>query len=162
LAEIASVDAALITVVVPVYNEASGIDALYERLSATLTGLDDLEHEIVFVDDGSSDSSYEQLVALAQKDPHVRVIKFSRNFGHQIAITAGVDLARGDCVVVIDADLQDPPEVIADMVEEWRDGYDVVYGERGKRDGEGFMKLLTASIFYRALGRVAGIKVSGG
>lgn len=152
-------EAALITVVVPVYNESAVISAFYERASTTLSALEGLEHELVFVDDGSSDDSYDQLTELARADPHVRVIKFSRNFGHQVAITAGVDRAAGDCVVVIDADLQDPPEVIGDMVQKWREGYDVVYGERGQRDGEGYLKLLTASVFYRALGRVAGINI---
>jgi len=152
-------EAALITVVVPVYNESAVIDAFYERASTTLSGLEGLEYELVFVDDGSSDDSYERLSGLAREDPRVRVIKFSRNFGHQVAITAGVDRAAGDCVVVIDSDLQDPPEVIADMVEKWRAGYDVVYGERSQRDGEGYLKLLTASVFYRALGRIAGISI---
>ena len=152
-------NSALISVVVPVYNESAVIGTFYQRAVATLSALPDLEFEIVFVDDGSGDDSYEQLARLAQSDPHVRVIKFSRNFGHQVAITAGVDHALGDCVVVIDADLQDPPEVIGEMVEKWHEGYDVVYGERGKRDGEGFMKLVTASVFYRALGRVAGINI---
>jgi len=118
-----------------------------------------LDHEILFVDDGSRDDSYRQLAALAAEDPRVRVLKFSRNFGHQIAITAGLDHARGDCVVVIDADLQDPPEVVPALVEQWRQGFDVVYAVRSERDGETAMKLLTASAFYRLLNRLTDIQI---
>jgi dolichol-phosphate mannosyltransferase len=108
----------------------------------------------VFVDDGSSDGTFDRLTAIAAADPHVRVVKFSRNFGHQVAITAGLDHARGDCIAVIDADLQDPPEVIPSMVEKWREGYDVVYGQRGHREGESGFKLVTAAVFYRLLRRM--------
>jgi dolichol-phosphate mannosyltransferase len=149
----------LLSLVVPVYNEAEVLPAFYERTSRALTGLLDLEYEIVFVDDGSRDDSYGQLAAFASRDPRVRVLKFSRNFGHQIAITAGVDHARGDCVVVIDSDLQDPPEVIPQMVDKWRAGFDVVYGVRAERDGEGAMKLLTASAFYRLLNRLTSLQI---
>lgn len=124
-----------------------------------LNGLNGMRHELIFIDDGSSDGSYEILRELARADASVRVLRFSRNFGHQIAITAGVDEARGDCVVVIDADLQDPPEVIVPMVEQWRDGFDVVYGVRSERDGETAMKLMTASIFYRLLGRITNVQI---
>ena len=144
-----------ISVVVPVFNEEEIIDLFYERAKSVLGGMHELSWEIVFVDDGSSDGSYTKLSALASRDPNVKVLKFSRNFGHQIAITAGVDEARGDCVVVIDSDLQDPPEVIPSMVEQWRQGYDVVYGVRSEREGETAMKLRTASMFYRLLGRAA-------
>src|SRR4026208_1463987 len=107
----------LISLVVPVYNESEVLDTFYDRAAAPLTGLPGLAYEIVFVDDGSHDDSYRQLAAYAARNPRVRILKFSRNFGHQIAITAGIDHARGDCVAVIDADLQDPPEVIASMIE---------------------------------------------
>jgi dolichol-phosphate mannosyltransferase len=149
----------LISVVVPVYNESETIETFYDRATRALEAIDGFDHEIVFVNDGSSDDSYEKLSRLAAVDPRVCVLKFSRNFGHQIAITAGLDYAHGDCVAVIDSDLQDPPEVIRAMVDKWRDGFDVVYGVRAERDGEGKMKLLTASLFYRLLGRLTTIKI---
>lgn len=149
----------LISVVVPVYNESAGIRAFHERASKALASLPGASYELIYVDDGSADDSWAQLAGFAAGDPHVRVIKLSRNFGHQIAITAGLDRARGDCAVVIDADLQDPPEVIARMVEKWRSGFDVVYGVRSKRRGESALKLLTASAFYRVLDRITGISI---
>jgi dolichol-phosphate mannosyltransferase len=149
----------LVSLVVPVYNESQVIGVFYERASAALATIAGFDYEILFVDDGSHDDSYDQLVAFATRDPRVRVLKFSRNFGHQIAITAGIDHARGDCVVVIDADLQDPPEVVQTMVDKWQEGFDVVYGVRADRDGETRMKLMTASAFYQVLGKVAKVKI---
>jgi polyisoprenyl-phosphate glycosyltransferase len=149
----------MVSLVVPVYNEVEVIGAFYERATSTLAGLPDADYEIVFVDDGSRDGSYQQLAQFAAADPHVRVLKLSRNFGHQIAISAGIDHARGDCVVVIDADLQDPPEVIASLVEQWRQGFDVVYGVRTEREGETPLKLMTASFFYRLLGRLSQVQI---
>ena len=157
--EIAPVARSLVSMVVPVYNESPVIPAFYERASAALAGLAGCDYEILFVDDGSRDDSYRQLAAYAAADPHVRVVKFSRNFGHQIAITAGIDHARGDCVVVIDADLQDPPEVVRSMIEQWRQGFDVVYGVRSERDGETVMKLMTATLFYRLLRRLTPVQI---
>jgi polyisoprenyl-phosphate glycosyltransferase len=148
----------LLSVIVPVFNEAAVLRPFYDRTTRALAAIPDTDYELVFVDDGSRDDSYAQL-ALAAADPRVRVIKFSRNFGHQVAITAGLDLAGGDCLAVIDADLQDPPEVIGEMVQRWREGYDVVYGVRADRDGEGKMKLLTASLFYRLLNRITRISI---
>lgn len=150
---------ALVSIVVPVFNESQVIGAFYERATGVFGQLKDCDYELLFVDDGSSDDSYEQLARYAGEDAHVRLLKLSRNFGHQIAITAGIDHARGDCVVVIDADLQDPPEVVPAMIGKWREGFDVVYGVREERDGETTMKLLTASAFYRVLGRVAKIEI---
>ena len=149
----------LLSLVVPVFNESAVIGAFYDRATAALAALPGLGYEIIFVDDGSRDDSFAQLSGLARADSHLRVIRFSRNFGHQIAITAGIDHARGDCVAVIDADLQDPPELIATMVERWREGFDVVYGVRADRSGESRTKLLTAKLFYRLLRRVAKIDV---
>jgi polyisoprenyl-phosphate glycosyltransferase len=149
----------VISLVVPVYNESEVLGAFYDRATAALTALEGFTHEFLFIDDGSLDGSYRQLAELASRDPRVRVLKFSRNFGHQIAITAGIDHAGGDCVVVIDADLQDPPELIEPMVEKWREGYDVVYGIRTDREGERPMKLITASAFYRLLGIVSDIEI---
>jgi len=149
----------LVSVVVPVYNEAEVIGEMYRRLTHVASTLPDLDYELVVVDDGSRDESYASLVSLARTDPRLRVLKLSRNFGHQTAITAGIDVARGDAVVVIDADLQDPPEVIPDMVQRWREGFDVVYGVRAKRAGETMMKLATASVFYRMLHRMTNITI---
>jgi polyisoprenyl-phosphate glycosyltransferase len=134
--------------VLPVYNEEEVIPILHDRLQEFLGKLA-FDVEILFVNDGSKDKSLPLLRELAAKDPRYRVLSFSRNFGHQCAITAGVDYARGEAVVVMDADLQDPPEVIVSMVERWREGYDVVYGQRRSREGETFFKLLTAKMFYR-------------
>jgi dolichol-phosphate mannosyltransferase len=152
-------DKQLLSVIVPVFNESEVIETFYRRASQALAGLPGCDYELIFVDDGSRDDSYGQLAAFAARDARVRVIKFSRNFGHQIAISAGIDYARGDCVAVIDADLQDPPEVLAAMVDKWREGYDVVYGVRADREGEGKLKLLTASVFYRLLRRIAKIEI---
>ena len=138
----------------PVFNEVEVIELFYDRVHKAMEGMDSTAYELIFVDDGSKDGSYEKLVALAKGDADTKIIKFSRNFGHQIAITAGIDLAKGDAVVVIDADLQDPPEVIKEFVAKWQEGYDVVYGVRDKRDGESKMKLLTAAAFYRLLHRI--------
>ena len=149
----------LISIVVPIYNEEDGIQAFYDRTKAVLASLEGLSHEIIFVDDGSHDSSLQRLNDITACDPHVKIVKLSRNFGHQIAITAGIDLARGGAVVVIDADLQDPPEVMSVFVDKWMRGYDVVYGVREKREGESAMKLWTASLFYRFLKSVVSLDI---
>lgn len=149
----------LVSLVVPVFNEAEVLGTFYARATSALSKLPGMAYEIVFVDDGSSDGSYTQLAKFAEDDPRIRVLKLSRNFGHQIAITAGIDHARGDCVVIIDADLQDPPEVVASMIEQWRQGFDVVYGVRSDRAGETPLKLATATMFYRLLGRLTNIHI---
>ena len=149
----------LVSVVVPVYNESEVIRAFYERTSKALAEIENADYELVFVDDGSKDDSYDQLKTFADQDPRVRVVKFARNFGHQVAITAGMDHAKGDCVAVIDADLQDPPEVISQMVDRWRDGFDVIYGRRNDRQGESFFKLVTAKVFYRMLNGMVRIDI---
>lgn len=149
----------LLSVVVPVFNEAEVLQEFYDRTSAALAAISGVDHEILFVDDGSRDESFRLMADLAERDPHVRVIRFSRNFGHQIAITAGLDHARGDCVAVIDSDLQDPPEVIERMVDKWREGYDVVYGVRKSREGERAIKLVTAHAFYRILGAITRVEI---
>jgi polyisoprenyl-phosphate glycosyltransferase len=148
-----------VSLVVPVFNEEAVIGAFYERATRALASLEGFSYEVVFVDDGSRDATYERLARFAAEDGHVRVLKFSRNFGHQIAITAGIDHALGDCVVIIDADLQDPPEVVASMVEQWRLGFDVVYGVRLDRAGETRVKLATASAFYRLLATLTDIHI---
>ena len=141
----------LISIVVPVFNESEVIAAFYARMKKVVDSLNSILYEIIFIDDGSKDDSYDRIKQLAHADHNVKIIKFSRNFGHQIAITAGIDIAKGDAVVVIDSDLQDPPEVIKEFINKWLEGYDVVYGVREKREGESKMKLFTASIFYRIL-----------
>lgn len=150
---------ALLSVIVPVFNESAVIGVFHDRTSQALSEIPGTEYELIYVDDGSSDDSYRKLAALSETDPRVRLVKFSRNFGHQVAITAGLDHARGDCIAVIDADLQDPPEVIGQMVKQWRAGYDVVYGVRADREGESRMKLLTAALFYRLLNSITRINI---
>lgn len=147
-----------VSVVVPLYNEELVIDAMIERLVGVLEGMD-CSFEVVLVNDGSRDRTLELARVICEKDPRVKLISLSRNFGHQFAITAGMDRSAGRAVVVIDADLQDPPEVIPDMVEKWKEGYDVVYGVREKRQGESWFKLTTASLFYRILRRLTSIHI---
>jgi len=149
----------LLSIVVPVYNEGEVIGAFYDRMKKVVDGMTSLSYEVIFVDDGSRDHSYRQLVEIANGDGNIRIIKLARNFGHQIAITAGIEAARGDAVVVIDGDLQDPPEVVPRFVEKWEEGYDVVYGVRDNREGEGKLKLWTAAVFYRVLNALAGIEI---
>jgi dolichol-phosphate mannosyltransferase len=147
-----------ISLVVPIWNEELVIPELYRRVVEVMarTGA---TWELVCVNDGSRDHSLERLLALHEQDQRVKVLDFSRNFGHQIAITAGADFAEGDAVIVMDADLQDPPEVILRMIEQWRAGYEVVYAVRTHRQGETWFKLVTASLFYRLLQRVADVKI---
>ena len=152
-------DQQLISVIVPVYNEEAVLEAFYERATAVLNGIDGFDHELVFVDDGSADGSVEILKGFVGKDPAVKVVKFSRNFGHQVAVTAGLDLADGDLAVLIDADLQDPPELITDFIKKWREGYDVVYAVRTEREGETWFKRITAAGFYRLLGWMTNIEI---
>jgi len=140
----------LLSIVVPCYNEAEVIETTHARLVEALEPLD-LAIEIVYVDDGSSDCTAAKLQAIHAADSRASVILLARNFGHQMAVTAGVDHARGDAVVLIDADLQDPPEVISQMVAAWHGGAHVVYGQREAREGEGSFKLLTAKYFYRMI-----------
>jgi len=152
-------DRELVSLIVPVFNETEVLPEFFRRATDALSSIPDADYELVFVEDGSHDGSYAMLQGFAEGDARVRVLKFSRNFGHQIAITAGIDHARGDSVVVIDADLQDPPEVVPELVAKWREGFDVVYAVRALRAGEGRMKLWTASLFYRILARLTKIEI---
>ena len=150
----------LVSVIVPVHFEEKVLETFYERVVATFEHVaQQLDFELVFVNDGSSDRSLDIVLALRERDPRVKVIHLSRNFGHQIAVTAGIDHARGDAVVLIDSDLQDPPEVILEMLQKWREGYKVVYGIRAQRRGESRFKLLTAQWFYRALDALSEVKI---
>jgi dolichol-phosphate mannosyltransferase len=145
--------------VIPCYKEEEVIGETMRRLHQFCSELVDLNVELIFVDDGSTDRTRELLKAYALDDPRIRIIGFARNFGHQIAVTAGIDAARGDAVVLIDADLQDPPEVVHQMIAKWREGYDVVYGTRTERPGESSFKLATARAFYRLLNRLSDIPI---
>lgn len=147
-----------LSVVVPLYNEELVIGEMHRRLTEVLSQLE-CEYEIVMVNDGSADRTVELAEEICAADPAVKLISFSRNFGHQFAITAGMDRCAGRAVVVIDADLQDPPEIIPEMVAKWREGYDVVYGVREKREGESWFKLVTAKMFYRLLKRLTSVQI---
>lgn len=152
----------LLSVIVPCFNEQEVIGLSHARLKATLVALEGeggLNHEIIYVDDGSRDKTAHLITALAQADPKVRLVQLSRNFGHQPAVTAGLDHASGDCAVIIDADLQDPPELISEMVALWRQGFDVVYGQRTDRQGESAFKLATARAFYRGLNALSDTEI---
>ncbi len=149
----------LLSVIVPCYNEEAVLRATHERLSNVFGRMPGLGYELIFVNDGSQDQTQQILTELQLHDSHVRVLRLSRNFGHQIAVTAGLEQAGGDAVVLIDADLQDPPEVIPQMVERWREGNDVVYGIRIEREGEKKFKLWTAKVFYRLINRLSETKM---
>ena len=141
----------LLSVVIPCYNEEAMIGETVRRLSAFCAELRDIDVELIFVDDGSHDRTRELLKNFAGNDPRIKIIAFSRNFGQQVAMTAGMDAACGDAVVIIDADLQDPPEAIHGMIAKWREGYDLVYGVRTERSGESAFKIASARGFYRLL-----------
>jgi glycosyltransferase involved in cell wall biosynthesis len=147
-----------LSVVVPVYNEEDNVAELYQRLVETLDGAA-RSFEIVFVDDGSRDASWRLVGELAGRDRRVRGLRFSRNFGHQMAFAAGLDHARGEAVVIMDGDLQDPPEVIPDLLARWREGYEVVYAVRATREGETVFKRLTARLFYRLLRAITRVEI---
>jgi len=141
------------SIVVPVFNEELVAFESYKRLKGVMDGVGE-PYEIVFVNDGSRDKTASIIREICEKDKNIKLINFSRNFGHQIAITAGMDYAQGDAIVIIDADLQDPPEVIPLMIEKWKEGYEVVYGKRKEREGETFFKKFTSAAFYRLLRRM--------
>lgn len=149
----------LLSVVIPCFNEEEVIGETIKRLKAFCDSVDSLRIELLFVDDGSRDRTRELLRGYAQEDSRIKIIGFARNFGHQIAVTAGIDAASGDAVVLIDADLQDPPEVIHEMVAKWREGYDVVYATRTERPGESAFKLATARAFYRYLNKLSDVPI---
>ncbi|BFI99568.1 glycosyltransferase family 2 protein [Priestia sp. Y58] len=146
------------SIVVPVYNEEEVIHETYRRLTEVMRSTKEA-YELLFVNDGSRDRTAEIIKEYSEQDPAVVLLDFARNFGHQIAITAGMDYARGEAVVVIDADLQDPPELILEMIEKWKQGFDVVYAKRTKRKGETYFKKQTAAMFYRFLRAMTDIDI---
>lgn len=150
----------IISIIVPIYNEQEIINEFYRRLKAVLDNdLSGYGYEIIYINDGSKDNSLELLLKLRSNDQNIKIINFSRNFGHQLAVTAGIDSSIGDIVVLIDSDLQDPPELIPKMIEKWNDGFKVVYGQRIKRKGESIFKLATAKIFYRMINALSDVKL---
>lgn len=147
------------SVIVPVFNEEKVVEASFSRIDAVMRGIGE-PYEIIFINDGSRDATAPILRDMAEKNPSLRVLHFSRNFGQQSATTAGLEAARGDAMIVIDCDLQDPPEVIPEMVTKWREGgFDIVYGKRAKRDGETAMKKVTSWGYYRAFNALVGLKI---
>lgn len=146
------------SIVAPVFNEEETLPHFYERVVKVMSELGE-EFELLFVNDGSKDGSYALMQKMHQNDTCVRVINFSRNFGHQIAISAGLDYARGQAVIIMDADLQDPPEIIPSLIACWKDGAEVVYAQRTKREGETGFKLFTAAIFYRLIERITSVAI---
>jgi glycosyltransferase involved in cell wall biosynthesis len=149
---------AQLSVIIPIYNEEGNIPVLYERLNGVISKLN-VDSEFIFVNDGSHDNSLALIKELAAKHSSVRYIDFSRNFGHQVAVTAGLDNCTGKAVVIIDADLQDPPEVIGGLYAKWKEGYQVVYAKRRVRQGESFLKRITAKMFYRILKKITSINI---
>ena len=146
------------SIIAPIFNEYENIPELYRRVSEVMDATGEA-WELILVDDGCTDGSTDRIRELAIKDGRVRPVIFARNFGHQIAVTAGMDYAHGDAVVIIDADLQDPPEVILDLANKWKEGYEVVYAVRAEREGETRFKLWTASLFYRLIYRITDVKI---
>ncbi len=146
------------SIVAPIYNEQENLPELYRRVKEVMDSTDE-PWELILVDDGSTDSSTALIRALAREDKRIRPVIFARNFGHQVAVTAGLDYSRGEAVVIIDADLQDPPELILEMAEKWKQGYEVVYAVRAEREGESWFKLWTASLFYRIIYRITDVKI---
>jgi polyisoprenyl-phosphate glycosyltransferase len=151
-------DSPTLSVVVPIYNEELVIEALHSRLLQVLQPAGE-SFEVIFINDGSRDRSAELLDSICRSDSRFKAIHFSRNFGHQAAVTAGLHAVSGKCGVVIDADLQDPPELILDLMAKWREGFEVVYAQRTARTGEGILKRATAYVFYRTLGKLSEVKI---
>jgi len=148
----------LVSIVVPVYNEASVISSFHERLIKVLSGISE-KSEIIYINDGSTDESSDILFHLTDKDPQVAYLDLSRNFGKEVAMTAGIDHSLGEAVIIIDADLQDPPELIPELIKKWHEGYDVVNARRISRSGETWLKKLTAHLFYRLIKRMANVNI---
>lgn len=157
-AQAAPVTTPVYSIIAPVFNEEATLPYYYQRIVAVMEAVGEA-FELIFINDGSRDGSYMKLVELHNNDQRVRVIDFSRNFGHQIAISAGLDYARGQAVIIMDTDLQDPPEVIPQMIQRWKEGAEVVYAQRASRKGETRFKLLTAAAFYRLITRLTSVSI---
>lgn len=150
----------LISFIIPCYNEEESLPTLYSELTKILSEVEQkYSTEVILINDGSKDKTFEMLTDIHNKDKRFKAINFSRNFGHQIAVTAGWDFAKGDAVVIMDADMQDPPRVALEMIQKWEEGWEVVYGQRKQREGESFFKKFTAFAFYRILDRLADIRI---
>ena len=149
----------VISVVIPMYQEEAVVKECYKRMSDVLGNLENYEYELICINDGSKDNTLQYLEQIAEQDKKVKVISFARNFGHQNAVVAGLEYAKGDAIVIIDADLQDPPELIPQMLKLWEDGNEVVYGRRISREGESAFKLFTAKIFYKTINALADIEI---
>ena len=148
-----------ISVIIPMYYEEEVVEECYNKMKNVLSKMQNYEYEIICINDGSRDKTLQILEEIARDDKTVKVISFSRNFGHQPAVTAGLKYVSGDCAVIIDADLQDPPELIPEMVKLWEDGNEVIYGKRKKREGESVFKLLTAKMFYKTLNALSDVEI---
>lgn len=148
-----------VSLVIPMYYEEQVAEECYKRVTKVLKELKNYEYEIIFVNDGSKDKTLEILENIANGDKNVKIVSFSRNFGHQAAVTAGLKYVTGDAIVIMDADLQDPPELIPDMLKCWEDGYEVIYGKRKTREGESAFKLLTAKAFYNTLNKLSDVEI---
>lgn len=148
-----------VSIVIPVFNEEEVIHKLIERIAILIQKTPNFEFEVLFVNDGSNDKTLEILEEIAQKEKRLKILSFSRNFGHQAAVTAGIKYVTGDAVVIIDADLQDPPELIPEMLELWEQGNEVIYGKRKKRRGESAFKLLSAKMFYKTLNALSDVQI---
>lgn len=148
-----------VSLVIPMYYEEEVAEECYKRVKDALSSLENYEHEVVFVNDGSKDKTLEILEGIAINDKNIKVVSFARNFGHQCAVTAGLKEVTGDAVVIIDADLQDPPELIPDMLKLWEEGNEVIFAKRKKRDGESAFKLFTAKMFYKALNGLSDVEI---
>jgi glycosyltransferase involved in cell wall biosynthesis len=146
------------SIVAPIFNELENIPELYRRVREVMSSTQST-WELVLVDDGSSDGSTEAIRTLAQQDNHVRPVIFARNFGHEIAVTAGLDYSRGEAVIMMDADLQDPPEIILEMIQKWHEGYEIAYARREEREGETWFKLFSARLFYRLIARITDVDI---
>ena len=148
-----------ISVVIPMYQEEQVVEECYKRIQSIFENIKDYDYEIICVNDGSNDKTLEILEQLASKDNKLKIISFARNFGHQMAVTAGIKHITGDAVIIIDADLQDPPEIIPEMIKLWEKGNDVIYGKRKKRKGESTFKVLSAKMFYKTLNMLSDVEI---
>ena len=148
-----------ITIIIPAYNEAESLPLLYERLEELMQNMNDYEFEILFVNDGSKDKTLEEIKQMREKDNRICYVDFSRNFGKEVAMIAGLDYATGDCAIFLDADLQDPPELIPELVKYWEEGYDDVYAKRRTRKGETWLKKFTSKMYYRILQHLTNVEI---